>query len=127
MVTPAQVVPGYYVWQAPGRPVVVHLNLNVVDRLAAEIMRGYGAVPRRGAEVGGVLIGTIEAGAAGSGKPSLALSVTKVEDSIAVPCEYRRGPSYLFTEEDGGRFEDASTQPGVIGYFRSHTRDGLSL
>jgi hypothetical protein len=121
MGTPAQVIPGYYVWQVPGKPVVVHLNLNVVDRLSAEIMRGYGAVPKRGAEVGGVLIGTIEEGTPGQA------AIVKVEDFTAVPCNYRRGPSYLFSEEDGASFQQAYAKPGVIGYFRSHTRDGLSL
>jgi len=126
MGTPAQVVPGYYVWDVPGKPVVVHLNLNVVDRLAAEIMRGYGAVPRPGAEVGGLLIGTMETGPGEAGVGETR-SLVKVEDFAAVPCEYRRGPSYLFTEDDGAAFEQAFAQPGVIGYFRSHTRDGLSL
>ena len=126
MGTPAQVAPGYYVWQVPGKPVVVHLNLNVVDRLAAEIMRGYGAVPKRGAEVGGVLIGSME-GATGEAAPGGEPHIVKVEDFTAVPCDYRRGPSYLFTDEDGHAFERAFAQPGVIGYFRSHTRDGLSL
>jgi hypothetical protein len=126
MDTRTQDVPGYYVWEVPGRPVVVHLRLDVVDRLAAEVMRGFGAVPKRGAEVGGVLVGTIQQGVP---------AIVRIEDFEPVPCEYRRGPSYLFTEEDGAAFEDAwqRFQPGVspssyaVGYFRSHTRDGLAL
>ena len=58
METRTQDPAGYYVWEVPGQPVIVHLRLDVVDRLAAEVMRGFGAVPKRGAEVGGVLIGT---------------------------------------------------------------------
>src|SRR5437899_770570 len=119
-----QAIPGYYVWVVPGKPVAVHLHLSVIDRLSAEVMRGFGAVPKRGAEVGGVLLGTIESG------PQL---IVKVEDFEAVPCDYRRGPSYLFSADDGAAFDDAcanaqpdpSRQTYAVGYFRSHTREGL--
>ena len=122
METPAQDVPGYYVWQVPGQPVVVQIRLDLVDRLAAEVMRGFGAVPKRGAEVGGILVGTLQPGFP---------ATIRIEDFEAVACEYRRGPSFLFTEEDGAVFEVAHArwQAGVspsryaVGYFRSHTRD----
>jgi hypothetical protein len=123
---PAGYPAGYYVWEVPGQPVIVHVRLDVVDRLAAEVMRGFGAVPKRGAEVGGVLIGTTRPGVP---------AIVRIDDFEAVPCEYRRGPSYLFTEEDGRDFEDCwnrlqpSSSPSAyaVGYFRSHTRDGFSL
>ncbi|HSR05652.1 MAG TPA: hypothetical protein VLM42_00760 [Bryobacteraceae bacterium] len=126
METRTQDPAGYYVWEVPGQPVIVHIRLDVVDRLAAEVMRGFGAVPKRGAEVGGVLIGTTRPGVP---------AIVRIDDFEAVPCEYRRGPSYLFTEEDGRDFEDCwnRLQPGsspsayAVGYFRSHTRDGFSL
>ena len=126
METRTQDAAGYYVWEVPGQPVAVHLRLDVVDRLAAEVMRGFGAVPKRGAEVGGVLIGTI--------RPGLP-TIVRIDDFEPVACEYRRGPSYLFTEEDGVAFEDcwqrlqpsASPSAYAVGYFRSHTRDGFSL
>src|SRR5215467_12304555 len=54
-----QPVPGYYVWEVPGKPVVVHLHLGVVDRLVAEITLGEFARRHKGA-VSGVLVGTIE-------------------------------------------------------------------
>lgn len=114
-----QATPGYYVWELPGKPVVVHLSLAVIDRLSAEIMRGFGLVPKRGAEVGGLLLGTIEPG------PQ---TVVRVEDFESVACEYRRGPSYLFTADDGASFEEACTRAtSAVGYFRSHTREGMSL
>jgi hypothetical protein len=117
---------GYYVWEVPGQSVVVHLRLDVVDRLAGEVMRGFGSVPKRGAEVGGFLIGTIRPGVP---------AIVRIDDFEPIACEYRRGPSYLFTEEDGVALEDGwlRLQPGAspsayaVGYFRSHTRDGFSL
>ena len=121
-----QAVPGYYVWELPGKPVVVHLHLGVIDRMLAEVMRGFGAVPKRGAEIGGVLLGTVE-----QGSPA----IVKVENFEPVACDYKRGPSYLFTADDGAAFDDAcvraepdpSRSTYAVGYFRSHTRDGLSL
>lgn len=116
-------------WQLPGKPVVVHLHLDVIDRLSSEVMRGFGAVPKRGAEVGGVLLGTIAPLENGSA------TIVRVEDFEPVACDYRRGPSYLFTGDDGAAFDEACArwQPDpsrpahAVGYFRSHTRDGLSL
>jgi hypothetical protein len=121
-----QAAPGYYVWELPGKSVVVHLHLDVVDRLLAEVMRGFGLVPKRGAEVGGLLLGTIE-----HGDPT----IVRVDDFEPVACEYKRGPSYLLTSDDGVAFEEAwqsfqsdSSGPGSpIGYFRSNTREGFSL
>jgi len=126
METRTQDPAGYYVWEVPGQPVIVHMRLDVVDRLAAEVMRGFGAVPKRGAEVGGVLIGTTRPGVP---------AIVRIDDFEPVACEYRRGPSYLFAEEDGRDFEDcwnrlqpsASPSAYAVGYFRSHTRDGFSL
>ena len=126
METRTQDPAGYYVWEVPGQSVVVHLRLDVVDRLAAEVMRGFGSVPKRGAEVGGFLIGTIRPGVP---------AIVRIDDFEPVACEYRRGPSYQFTEEDGVALEDgwqrlqpsASPSAYAVGYFRSHTRDGFSL
>ena len=121
---------GYYVWEAAGKPVVVWMQLDAIDRMLAEVMRGFNAVPKRGAEVGGVLIGTIEHSEE-DGDPT----IVRIEDFEAVDCEYKRGPSYLFRNEDRGVFEEAAArwQPDesrtvfAVGFFRSHTRDGMSL
>jgi len=119
----------YYVWQTPGKTDSIQLHLDVLDRLGGEVMRGFGAVPKRGAEVGGVLIGTVEH--ARDGEPA----VVRIEDFEPVECEYRRGPSYLFTEDEKGVFEEAvqrwqpdeSRTAYAVGFYRSQTRDGLSL
>ena len=116
----------YYVWEVPGKPLTVHLHLEVVDRMASEVMRGFGAVPKRGAEVGGVLIGSIE-----PGEPS----IVRIEDFEPIECDYKRGPSYLFSADDQAAFDDAcvrwrredSPQAYAVGYFRSHTRDGMAM
>ncbi|MEO5926893.1 MAG: hypothetical protein ABIR70_23970 [Bryobacteraceae bacterium] len=114
-----QEAPGYFIWQAPGKPFAVHLHLAVVDRLNAEIMRGFALVPKRGAEVGGVLFGSIETGQG---------TVVRVDDFEPVACEYRRGPSYYLSESEQETLGDtAGGERGglrAVGYYRSHTREG---
>jgi hypothetical protein len=89
-------------------------------------MRGFGAVRRRGAEVGGVLLGKIE--------PGSDHTLITVENFEAVPCEYAHGPSYILSPADLQKFRNAlarfepSTRGNdiyTVGYYRSHTREGL--
>lgn len=116
----------HYIWEVAGKPVTIQLDFEVIDKLAMEVMRGFGAVPRRGAEVGGVLLGSIEMGDK---------LMVRVEDFISVPCDYMRGPSYLLTEKDEARFRSAVESAKqasdkrlyAVGFYRSHTRDGLAL
>lgn len=121
--TPAPAETGYRRWEAPGGATIVHLSLDVIDRLRSEAMTGLGAIPRRGAEIGGVLIGHIED------------TTVYIDDFEAVPCEYRRGPSYVLSENDHAAFETAYKRwkPGgeqqryAVGYFRSNTRDRFAV
>lgn len=114
-------LPSFYCWQVPGKPVRVFLSHEVVDRLSQEALEGLGAVPRRGVEVGGLLLGTAQRGEE---------LVVRIEDYCPVPCEYFFGPSYILSEEDQQAFEQAlerwARSPAralcVVGYYRSHTR-----
>jgi hypothetical protein len=85
--------------------------------MGADIMRGFGLVPKRGAEVGGVLIGTIQSG------------IIRIEDFEPVPCSYARGPSYLLTDPERTKFEEVCQRRAAeaIGYYRSNTREVLGL
>src|SRR5260370_3041763 len=119
-------IPGAYVWEPAGKSISVRLSLDVVDRMLQDVMRGFGAVPKRGAEVGGILLGRAA--------PGDKLIVT-IDDYELVPIEYKRSPSYLLSEEDACAFEAAVTRvrnnPNPllhpVGYFRSHTRDEVGL
>jgi len=114
---------GFYVWEVPGKEISIQLSLDVVDRLQQDVMRGFGAVPRRGAEVGGVLLGTVA-----SAGPAV-----RVQNYVLVPIEYKHGPSYRLSENDLDAFQAAVRKSRdekilrPIGYFRSHTRDGVGL
>lgn len=119
--------PSHYVWEVEGKPVSIHLDFNVLDRMAMDIMRGFGAVPKRGAEVGGLLLGSFEH----TGEKL----VVRIEDYVPITCDHLKGPSYLLTEKDEARFKEAvrrvkeagGTEHKLVGMYRSHTREGLSL
>src|SRR5260370_37041956 len=49
---------GWLVWEVPGKPISVRLNLDVVSRLGMAVQEGFKALPRRGLEIGGLFIGT---------------------------------------------------------------------
>lgn len=118
-------IPGFYVWEVTGKWISIELSLDLVDRLQQDVIRGFGSLPRRGAEVGGILLGTVTA----------AGRIVRVEDYLEIPIEYRRGPSYLLSEPDTKAFEaelaqlrsNPASPTRPIGYFRSHTRDAVGL
>lgn len=113
-------------YEPPGKGVTFNIAYDVVDRLGAEIMRGFGLVPRRGAEVGGILLGAAEQGER---------LVVRIDDFVIVPSEHLRGPSYILSDNDLAVFDQelAKLAPApdrriqAVGFFRSNTRDQLQL
>ena len=117
-----------YSWRPKGHSVVVSIHYDFVDKLLLEVMKGFGSIPRRGAEVGGLLLGTSETR---DGE----LHVT-LQDFHPVRCEHTGGPSFLLSEKDTAEFAAAVEQwlpsaeretMSVVGHYRSHTRDGLGM
>ncbi|MEZ5401258.1 MAG: hypothetical protein R2729_16425 [Bryobacteraceae bacterium] len=116
-----------YLWEVPGKPVSARLEIDFVDRLLMEIMRGFGVVPRRGVEMGGILLGSVQSGPAGK--------VVLVEDFEPVACQHAKGPAWLLSEDEQIQFEDtlARWAPAegkrtyAVGFYRSHTREGLGM
>jgi len=114
-----------FIWHSPDGETEVHLGFDAVDGILHECMRGMGAVPRRGAEVGGVLLGTV----AHVGSRRL----VTVETFESVPIEYKHGPSYVFSEGDAELFRESMARlnsagfPHPVGFFRANTRDEMEL
>jgi hypothetical protein len=86
--------------------------------MLSEVLTGFGAIPRRGAEVGGILLGRADAG------------TLWVDEVVMTPCEHRRGPSFLLSESDTEKFDEAFANAAEaeaparpVGIFRSNTRD----
>jgi TonB family protein len=114
----------FYTWEVAQKPVAVRLPLTLIDRLESEAVENFRSLSSRGSEIGGVLLG--------STTPGTPVVVT-VADYHLIACEYSRGPLYRLSDADLARFEQAierygnGSGPHVVGYFRSHTRKGLSL
>jgi hypothetical protein len=114
----------FYTWQPPQKPITIQLHFDVVDRLLLEVMKGFGAVPRRGAEVGGFLLGSRELS---DGHLNV-----DIQDFAPIPCEHAEGPSFILSANDLRLWNETITQlqaegRQIVGFYRSHTRDGLHL
>jgi hypothetical protein len=89
-------------------------------------MRGLGLLPRHGAEVGGLLLGTVEAGS---------IPTTRIEEVAPLPIEYAFGPFYAFSENDKLAFRELLRQwqpPSgaslhAVGFYRTGTREPMAL
>ena len=114
----------YYVWEPRERGISIRLNLDTLDRIRAGTEQPLAASPKRGLEVGGVLLGRVL-------DPEL--RTIAIEDFEAVPCEHRRGPSYFLSGHDRQILQKrlwrlaARRDVQPVGFFRSHTRAGLYL
>jgi hypothetical protein len=97
-------------------PLVIHKAL--MAELANSVSEGVRAVPRGGAEVGGLLVA--------SGTRSGFVRVRKI---VPVPIEHRFGPGFRPSPNDLAAFqraaslEQADPSHTVVGFYRSATRD----
>jgi hypothetical protein len=116
---------GYYRWAEPNSDITVCLKTETVDRLQMDVLRGIASSPRAGKEVGGVLLGRTEM--------NQGCSLTFVDDFAPFPCAHRNGPFYDLTPTEAAGFEAALArgrthwEQSVVGYYRSHNRDGMFL
>jgi hypothetical protein len=123
----AETANSFLTWSPPEIGRAVHMEYDAVERLNIEVMRGFGVTRRRGTETGGILLGRVDRRV----KP---ISV-HIHDFEVVPCEYAFGPSYELSANDMALFREAVArwQPSlerdsyVVGFFRSHTREGFML
>ena len=98
--------PTYITWKAPGSP-VVRFRRRVMEAIMNEVTTVFSAVPHRGAETGGILLG------AKSGDEIL------IDDFEPAPCEHRFGPSYRLSDADGLALEE------TLAWFRSGAHQQL--
>jgi hypothetical protein len=113
-------------WEVPGKLISVRLSVDVVGRLGMAVREGFKALPRRGLETGGLLLGTKrEAG----GKV-----VINVDDFEPIESEHAAGPSYLLSDADRRLLEAriaaraaAANKTSIVGFYRSHTRRGFAI
>lgn len=94
----------------------LHLNPGLMARLGIESWAAFKQVPKRGLEIGGILLGRTE--------------VTEhcvhlwIDGYRTVESEHRLGPSYLLSDGDFERLREDVQSSGLeaVGLFRTHTR-----
>lgn len=104
------------VWTTDTRSFAVHIHAELLRRIAAEAWIGFKRVPRRGLEIGGILLGRRER--------QSRLTRLWIDSFELLESEHRSGPSYVLSELDWARLDTllAMQGPSCIGVFRSHTR-----
>ena len=114
----------YQHWAVSGKPMAVYLSRAASGAILLEGRRGL--IPRRRAEVGGILLGRV----------SVEDTITiRVEACLQIPCEHLFGPSYTLSESEKQALRHAVIRHGVgpetdirvVGFYRTHTRRGLAL
>ena len=117
---------GWLVWECPGKPVSVRLSPDVAFRLGMAVREGFKALPRRGLETGGLLIGTRRDG----DNPV----VVEVDDFEPIESEHAAGPAYLLSaggsQPAGGENCGSAAAPGnssIVGFYRGHTRRDFAI
>ncbi len=119
--------PENYTWEVAGKPVAVELAFDLIDRLLQEAMRGFGVTPKRGVEMGGILLGSV--------REEGSRSIVRVEDFEPIACNHSKGMAWQLTGEEHGRFEEVlgrwlredGKRTYAVGFYRSHTREGMGL
>lgn len=103
-------------WTENSRKFEIHLPPDVIGRLGTDSWVAFKRVPRRGLEIGGILLGRIES--------RDGTTTYWIEGFVPVESEHRSGPSYVLSESDFGRLQEALTKNGAssIGIYRSQTR-----
>lgn len=115
-----------YIWTFPGAPVRIHLHLSVVESLGREVRRAFESVPSHSVEIGGILYGSADFAAG---------PIIEIKDFEPFLCEYRADHKFILSDGDRRKLErllaarraDGAEAPAVVGYYRSHIGEGLSL
>jgi len=104
-------------WSAPQCPFTIEYSLRVLDDIRLAVVDAYFSLPRGGAEIGGILLGTHEPGR------------VVISGYLALECEHATGPSFTLSSKDEAQLAEllASSRGKVAGWYHSHTRSEIFL
>ena len=107
-------------WITPQCPFTIEYALRALDDIRLAVMDAFFSLPRGGAEIGGVLLGSH------SGKRLV------IADYEPLECEHAFGPGFTLSERDRARLSAllASSRPAgldPVGWYHSHTRSEIFL
>ncbi len=109
-------------WSVPECPFSIETSARVLDDIRLTVMDAFFSLPRGGAEIGGILLGTFHNGR---------LVIT---DYAGLDCEHAYGPSFTLSPPDEERLTRLlaahRNDPGgarPVGWYHSHTRSEIFL
>ncbi len=114
----------YFDWEPEGSPVSIHMHRDTIDAISRDVTDAWKTLARPVLETGGLLLGRVEPGE----RPKV-----WIERYQRVECRHKAGPRFVLDEEDTAGLEKAaadvlsSGETAVVGFYRSHLRDGLQL
>lgn len=109
------------IWKIPGTPLSISLSLDAVNRLNLAVMEAFLALPKRGLEIGGLLLGRARRDDDGV--------CVEIDDFELLESDHAGGPSYLLSSTNRSALEQrlqSATAGSIVGFFRSHTRNDFA-
>jgi proteasome lid subunit RPN8/RPN11 len=110
------------IWSVPECPFTIETSARVLDDIRLAVTDAFFSLPRGGAEIGGILLGTFNEGR------------LVISDYAALECEHAYGPSFALSPNDEARLRDlhnthfaVSGGPRPVGWYHSHTRSEIFL
>ena len=103
-------------WTQGSRKFAIQVHPDVLARLGMEVRVAFKRVPRRGLEIGGILLGRTD--------HRDETTTFWIEGFESIDSEHRSGPSYILSEPDFAVLREALQKNGAasIGIYRSQTR-----
>jgi proteasome lid subunit RPN8/RPN11 len=109
-------------WSVPECPFTIECSARVLDDIRLAVTDAFFSLPRGGAEIGGILLGTFDHGR------------LVISDYAALDCEHAYGPSFVLSPPDEARLRDlqsayVNVSEGIrpVGWYHSHTRSEIFL
>ncbi len=109
-------------WSVSQCDFTIEYSPRVLDDIRLAVVDAFFSLPRGGAEIGGILLGTRDGG-----------RVT-ITDFQALDCEHATGPSFVLSPRDHAKLAamlaQARGNPGgsyPVGWYHSHTRSDIYL
>lgn len=102
-------------------PPAVSWSPEAANKLRRLAIGGLLALPKRGIEIGGLLLGSVS---------DRAPYLVSIEDLCPIATEHRSGPGFVLSEDDHIGLREllarirGSSEHFVVGYYRSHTAPG---
>lgn len=107
-------------WSVPQCPFAIEYVPRALDDIRLAVMDAFFSLPRGGAEIGGILLGSFASGR------------LTISDYVALDCEHAFGPSFTLSARDEGKMGEllAAARSGgltAVGWYHSHTRSEIFL